>query len=139
MILIKLCRSRYAWMVHAEPSPSVTLRRRSLWSFRWRILASRWRGYDLCLTPSCGKDPSLSKYTKRMCTMFSFHLWAMLCHRFGHRDVARAISETIRTYYKDAFTCWRDAPEDHRRFWWNCFKVNFSTSPYDKFVTLPLI
>ena len=33
--------------------------------------------------------------------MFSSNLWAILYRRFGHRDIARAISETIQTYYKE--------------------------------------
>jgi len=47
-------------------------------------------------------------------------------HRFGHQDVVRFISETIKTHYKEPFTCWRDAPEDHKVFWWNCFKVSMT-------------
>jgi len=33
------------------------------------------------------------------------------------------IAENIQTHYKQAFTCWRYGPADHKRFWWNCFKV----------------
>uniref|UniRef100_A0A7C9DCG1 Uncharacterized protein n=2 Tax=Opuntia streptacantha TaxID=393608 RepID=A0A7C9DCG1_OPUST len=48
---------------------------------------------------------------------------------FGHRDVSHAIAENIQTHYKQAFTCWRYGPTDHKRFWWNCFKTQFTWDP----------
>lgn len=53
--------------------------------------------------------------------------FASLHCRFGNRDVSRAISEIIKSHYLQPFTCWKDAPADHRAFWWNSFKVSMKS------------
>ena len=49
--------------------------------------------------------------------------WRVKCRRFGNRRVVNVIADAIQTYYTAPFTCWTDAPQDHKAFWWNCFKV----------------
>jgi len=110
------------------PPPVLLLRDRHNRVYAWMSTRVRRKVDRSMLGPS----PQVCSVTWTSWTalglMMRFHGWTSIrlfvcCHRFGDCDIVRAISETIQTQCKEPFTCWRDSPDDHKRFWWNCFKV----------------
>jgi len=39
-------------------------------------------------------------------------------HRFDNPDVVQNITKDLKSHYEHPCTCWRNAPAEHKEFWW---------------------